>query len=120
MATSLGNFKLIDNSKQILNMSEKAKEKALTAIGLKAVGDWQKEIRNQGLVDTARFVNSPRKEVDVSKSHVIVGTDISDPPYPVFLELGTSRMSAKPTLRPSIENNLGSYKGLVEDAYKNV
>lgn len=118
-STSVGSYTLIDNSKEALNFSEKAKEKALTAIGMKAVGDWQKEIRDKGLVDTTRFVNSPEYDVDMSRDSVTVGTRINDPEYPVFLELGTSRMSPKPTLKPSIEKNMGSYKGKIEEAYKN-
>lgn len=34
---------------------------------------------------------------------VIVGTDLTDPPYPVFLEYGTSRMGARPSARPAFE-----------------
>jgi len=34
---------------------------------------------------------------------VIVGTDLTDPPYPYFLEFGTSRMPAYPSARPAFE-----------------
>jgi HK97 gp10 family phage protein len=30
-----------------------------------------------------------------------IGTDITDPPYPKFLEFGTSRMRARPKARPA-------------------
>ncbi|KAA3644556.1 MAG: hypothetical protein DWQ07_14145 [Chloroflexi bacterium] len=35
---------------------------------------------------------------------VAVGTDITDPPYPLFLEFGTSRMAARPKARPAYES----------------
>jgi HK97 gp10 family phage protein len=34
-----------------------------------------------------------------------IGTDIEDPPYPFFLEYGTSRMSAHPSMTPAFEDN---------------
>lgn len=39
--------------------------------------------------------------VDMGKVEVIVATDLNDPPYPYFLEYGTSRMPAYPTARPA-------------------
>jgi len=38
---------------------------------------------------------------------VTVGTDLVDPPYPYFLEFGTSRMSARPSARPAFEESKG-------------
>jgi hypothetical protein len=32
-----------------------------------------------------------------------VGTDLVDPPYPYFLEYGTSRMAARPSARPAFD-----------------
>jgi HK97 gp10 family phage protein len=33
-----------------------------------------------------------------------IGTDIVDPPYPMFGEFGTSRMKARPTMTPAFES----------------
>ena len=38
---------------------------------------------------------------------VTIGTDLTDPPYPYFLEFGTSRMSAHPSARPAYEETKG-------------
>ena len=35
-----------------------------------------------------------------SEVTVVVGTSLVDPPYPYFLEYGTSRMAARPSARP--------------------
>jgi HK97 gp10 family phage protein len=32
-----------------------------------------------------------------------VGTDITDPPYPLYLEYGTSRMGPRPSMRPAYD-----------------
>lgn len=114
---SVGTFKIVDNSKAVLNASNAAIKKGLTAVGIKQNANWQNEIRKQGLVDTGRYINSPA--YDVGDKQVTVGTPISDPPYPVYLETGTRKMSAKPTLRPSVENYIDEYKKLIEDALKN-
>lgn len=34
---------------------------------------------------------------------VIVGLDIQEPPYPIYLEYGTSRMEAKPRAGPALD-----------------
>ena len=39
---------------------------------------------------------------------VTVGTNLSDPPYPYFLEFGTSRMYARPSARPAFEEAKGA------------
>jgi hypothetical protein len=33
----------------------------------------------------------------------VIGTDLVDPPYPYFLEYGTSRMGARPSARPAYD-----------------
>lgn len=37
---------------------------------------------------------------------VIVGTNLTEPPYPLFLEYGTSRMAARPSARPAFDQTL--------------
>lgn len=47
------------------------------------------------LAELARLSTSPMT--------ALVGTDITDPPYPYFLEYGTSRMPAYPAARPAFD-----------------
>jgi HK97 gp10 family phage protein len=37
-----------------------------------------------------------------------VGTDIVEPPYPFFLEFGTSRMAPRPSARPALDETQGA------------
>lgn len=59
-----------------------------TAIDLEA--GWKANIRAAGLIDTGAYINSVRAQQDRDGSWV-VGTPLIYPPYPIFLEYGTSR-----------------------------
>lgn len=58
----------------------------------------------RGLVETGTFLRSIHHE-RISSREVAVGTDIVDPPYPKYLEFGTSRMAPKPTARPALDES---------------
>lgn len=62
----------------------------------------------RGLVETGTYLRSIHHEVESSGpggAVVLVGTDIVDPPYPFYLEFGTSRMRPKPTARPALDES---------------
>lgn len=63
-------------------------------------------------VDTGRLRASITHETEKSGDEVIgrVGTNVE---YGVYVEYGTSKMSAKPYLRPSLEKNKGKIKRLL-------
>ena len=44
-----------------------------------------------------------------------VGTNLTDPPYPFFLEYGTSRMPAYPTARPAFDETKEQVNKTVQD-----
>ena len=49
---------------------------------------------------------------------VIVGTNLDDPPYPYFLEFGTSRMFARPSARIAYEETKGTMVDTAADVVR--
>lgn len=70
----------------IINQLELWKEARLEDSGKILDKAYRKEIWDQGLVETERFVDSVQHHIDGDT--VYSGTDIDDPPYPKFLEWG--------------------------------
>lgn len=86
-------------------------EQALIAIGMTA----ETYAKQLCPVDTGRLRNSITHEVDMKEQCAIIGSNVEYAPY---VELGTSRMAARPYLRPACENHSAEYKSLVESALK--
>ncbi len=84
-------------------------EQALTAIGMTA----ETHAKELCPVDTGRLRNSITHEVDDHAA--IIGTNVE---YAAYVELGTSRMSARPYLRTAVENYTQEYKSIAESALK--
>lgn len=63
-------------------------------------------------VDTGRLRASLSHEIEKKGDETVgrVGTNVE---YGVYVEYGTSKMSAKPYLRPALENNKGKIKRLL-------
>ena len=91
MAISAISVELIDRSDEVKEELAKAVETALEEIGLAAEG----YAKLACPVDTGRLRNSLSHAVDGNAA--IIGTNVEYAPY---VELGTSRMSAQPYLRP--------------------
>lgn len=98
------------NRQEVLNRLPDVVEAALEAIGLTAEG-YAKELCP---VDTGRLRNSISHAVEGDA--VYIGTNVEYAPY---VELGTSRMRARPFLGPAAENHGQKYKELFEAAMKN-
>ena len=107
------NVNFEDNSGKILIEADRKKQKILTAIGLKAVSIWAKIITQKKVVDTGRFRNSCKSEPH--DDYVLVGSGVE---YVPFLELGTSKMKARPTLKPAILDYKDSYTKLAKQIWK--
>lgn len=105
--------KLENNTSKILAIADRKKHKILTAIGLKAVDIWTKVITKNKVVDTGRFRQSANYEVN--KNDVTIGSAVE---YAKFLELGTSKMKARPTLKPAIFDYKDSYEKLAKNIWK--
>jgi HK97 gp10 family phage protein len=99
-----------DNTKEVLSALDKAIERGLEAIGLVAEGYAKKETP----VDTGRLRNSISHATD--KEAAYIGTNVEYAPY---VELGTSKMSAQPFLRPAATEHTAEYKKLMEDSMEN-
>jgi len=52
-----------------------------------------------------------------SKLNVEIGTDIKEPPYPAYLEYGTSRMKARPSAGPAFDASAGSALKEIGEAF---
>jgi HK97 gp10 family phage protein len=88
---------------------------AARAAGLPIAREWKAMFRPSGSPSIAgqpprrqsgQYSRSIHVEVESStgdKAVVTVGTNIVDPPYPWYLEFGTSRMAPHPIARPAFE-----------------
>jgi HK97 gp10 family phage protein len=111
----------VDLARRLRELSERAAEDALVAAGI-AGGvvierTWKSLFRH---ADEASIAGAPPRRqtgqysqsihvevLERSRDRVVVaiGTSITDPPYPVFLEYGTSRMPAHPIARPAFDQS---------------
>ncbi len=130
-----------DNSKEIISLLNKAKHNGLTAVGMTAEKHAKKGLTEQGAVDTGTLRNSityaiagyqPHVEIysgnkggksgsyggtmeGKKDSAVYIGTNVEYAPY---VELGTSKMAARPYLKPAATEHSAEYKQLMEAALK--
>lgn len=92
-----------------------AVKKALEEIGIKAEGHAKDIITEKGAVDTGRLRNSITHQVgetDSKEPCVYVGTNVE---YAPWVEGGTSKMKARPYLKPAVEDFKDEYKEIVEN-----
>lgn len=136
-----------DNTDKFLEYLNEAVVKGLTAIGIEAEKNAKKEITAKGAVDTGRLRNSITYALAGEKPHVeeyratnikdgdeetvkaayigeapgekgsgvYIGSNVEYAPY---VEIGTSRMAARPFLRPAATEHSERYKKLMEAAMK--
>lgn len=102
---------IIDNSEEFLEALPAAIAAGLEAIGLTAEG-YAKELCP---VDTGRLRNSITHAVDEGEQVVYIGTNVEYAPY---VELGTTRMGARPFLGPAASQHSDEYKALMDAAMR--
>lgn len=78
--------------------------------GIFLTKEWVMRIRKEKLIDTGRFMNGVTYKSDDKQT--IVGNPTS---YASFLENGTSRMRARPTLKPAILENREKLKDMAKN-----
>ncbi len=115
---------LTSNKDEILEALGEQLGQAMIAIGLTAESNAKQEITKavydtpeskSGYIRTGRLRNSISYGVDTSEPAVYIGSNVEYAPY---VELGTSKMRARPYLKPAVENYAGEYKDLLEQAMK--
>lgn len=128
-------FTLTSNLDLIKDQTEEAILTALEAVGVQAEGYAITEITTQGAIDTGRLKNSITHAVSGDSAHqhaydddvgnsfseniqdagdrkdltLYLGTNVHYAPY---VEMGTQKMSARPFIRPAIENHLSDYENI--------
>lgn len=115
---------LTSNKDEILEALGEQLGQAMIAIGMAAESNAKQEITKavydtpeskSGYIRTGRLRNSITYGVDTSEPAVYIGSNVEYAPY---VELGTSKMRARPFLKPAVENYAGEYKDLLEQAMK--
>lgn len=113
---------LTDNSDLIKDALEDQVEQALIAVGITAENNAKREITRavydtpeskSGYVRTGRLRNSLTHSVAMNEKAVYIGSAVG---YAAPVELGTSRMRARPYLRPAVTNYTDEYKNLIKQA----
>ena len=85
----------------------------LEALGIEAEGNAVTEITELGAVDTGRLRGSISHAHDDTSAYI--GTNVE---YGQYIELGTSKMAARPFLRNAITNYTDDYKHIIEEGLK--
>lgn len=99
----------INNCPEALQGAKQAKSQALEIIG----GMAESYAKAACPVDTGRLRNSITHQ-QYSEDTEVIGTNVEYAPY---VELGTSKMGAKPFLRPAAENHTAEYKAIMQQVY---
>lgn len=98
-----------DNSKLFLDALSEQVSAALEAIGLQAEG----YAKMSCPVDTGRLRNSISHATQGNSAYI--GTNVE---YASYVEMGTSRMSARPYLKPAATEHGEEYKEIVRTYLK--
>lgn len=99
--------KITDHSVEVKAKIEAALEKGLEECGIQA----ESYAKALAPVDTGRLRNSISHAVDGDTAYI--GTNVE---YASYQELGTSKMSAHPFLKPAAQNHQAEYKKILQDA----
>lgn len=91
-------------------MSTEACMKALEICGQR----WENHARDYAPVDTGRLKNSIEHHPEGDDT-MVIQTNVE---YAIYQELGTSRQSGTPFLRPAGENHISEYKNIIETELK--
>lgn len=100
----------VNNLDEVKAISDEACERALEMCGQV----WENHARDYAPVDTGRLRNSIEHHLESSDT-VAVQTNVE---YAIYQEMGTSRQSGTPFLKPSGENHVAEYGKILEQMLK--
>lgn len=102
--------KLEDNTGAFLNALPEAVDVAMEMIGLQAEG----YAKMKCPVDTGNLRNSISHMV--ANNAAYIGTGVN---YAAYVEMGTSKMAARPYIEPAVTEHSDEYKDMVLSCLKN-
>lgn len=108
------NFTIKDNSDLFLNALPDQVERAMEAVGLQAERHAKENLYPGHGLDTGRLRNSISHATQGNSAYI--GTNVEYAPY---VEMGTSRMSARPYLKPAATEHGEEYKQIVKAQLQN-
>lgn len=103
--------KIITHKQDVESAYESQIEKALTIIGLTA----ERYAVEACPKDTGRLQGSITHKPNLSEKAVYIGTNVEYAPY---VELGTSRQTEQPYLRPAATDHVDEYTDIVKRVLK--
>lgn len=112
----VGNVKLIDNSKLVLQASKRGINAALVKVGIAAKHNTQENILAKDIFDTGELYRTIDYQPNFERQNVAIGSPKN---YAPFQELGTYKLAPRPFLKPAIMENINEYKQIVEETLKN-
>lgn len=113
-----------DNTELIKQATTEAIVRALEAIGMQVENYAKIELETpkrhgdgtvRPNIDTGRLVNSITHTTE-NNDTAVIGTNVE---YAAYVELGTSRSSAYPYLKPAVENHASEYSDIVKEMLQN-
>lgn len=120
-AEVIGDKELVAQFRAMKGRGTKLLRTAIQAGALIFQNQWKENIVRYPVVKTGTYLRSVQMEVTAEREgfvEVSVGSDITDPPYPEFLEYGTRRMSARPTARPAFDSTQADVQAEIVDTMR--
>lgn len=106
-------IKIESNVPKVKGELKKKLRKIFEMWGIFLTKEWVMRIKKEKLIDTSRFMNGVTYTSDAERT--IIGNPVE---YSSFLENGTSKMRARPTLKPAIMENREKLKNIAEKELK--